>query len=155
MAEPGRRRGPPFVTDAKRSVTAATRRARGAVHSVRPHRDPLRLVRFGARQAQAQHAVLQPRRDPLRVDAVRQLDAAGEAAAPPLANTADFDPQMAATIGRQIGAPYFVTGKLQSVDERINKERRVQYTLFLQVIEVETSRVRFQTKSERSKAIVR
>jgi len=70
-------------------------------------------------------------------------------------NTADFDPQMAATIGRQIGAQYFVTGKLQSVDERINKERRVQYTLFLQVIEVETSLVRFQTKSERSKAIVR
>lgn len=68
---------------------------------------------------------------------------------------ADFNPTMAATIGRQIGAQYFLTGKLQSVDERINKERRVQYSLFLQVLEVENSLVRFQTKSERSKAIVR
>ncbi len=68
---------------------------------------------------------------------------------------ADFNPAMAAQIGQQIGAQYFVTGKLQSVDERINKERRVQYTLFLQVLEVENSLVRFQTKSERSKAIIR
>ena len=72
-----------------------------------------------------------------------------------LQQTADFNPAMAAQIGQQIGAQYFITGKLQAVDERINKERRVQYTLFLQVIEVETSLVRFQTKSERSKAIVR
>lgn len=68
---------------------------------------------------------------------------------------ADFNPAMAAQIGRQIGAQYFLTGKLQSVDERINKERRVQYSLFLQVLEVENSLVRFQTKSERTKAIVR
>lgn len=68
---------------------------------------------------------------------------------------ADFNQAMAATIGRQIGAQYFVTGKLQAVDERMNKERRVQYTLFMQVLEVENSLVRFQTKSERSKAIVR
>ncbi len=68
---------------------------------------------------------------------------------------ADFNPAMAAQIGRQIGAQYFLTGKLQSVDERINKERRVQYTLFMQVLEVENSLIRFQTKSERSKAIVR
>jgi PBP1b-binding outer membrane lipoprotein LpoB len=72
-----------------------------------------------------------------------------------LQQTADFNPAMAAQIGQQIGAQYFVTGKLQAVDERINKERRVQYSLFMQVIEVETSLVRFQTKSERSKAIVR
>lgn len=68
---------------------------------------------------------------------------------------ADFNPTMAAELGRQIGAQYFLTGKLQAVDERINKERRVQYTLFLQVIEVETSIVKFQTKSERTKGIVR
>lgn len=68
---------------------------------------------------------------------------------------ADFNPALAAEIGRQIGAQYFLTGKLQSVDERINKERRVQYTLFMQVIEVETSLVKFQTKSERTKGIVR
>lgn len=68
---------------------------------------------------------------------------------------ADFDPAMAGQIGKQIGAQYFLTGKLQSVDERINKERRVQYTLFMQVIEVETSIVKYQTKSERTKGIVR
>lgn len=68
---------------------------------------------------------------------------------------ADFDPSMAAQIGKQIGAQYFLTGKLQAVDERINKERRVQYTLFLQVIDVETSIVKYQTKSERTKGIVR
>lgn len=69
--------------------------------------------------------------------------------------TADFNPALAAQIGRQIGAQYFITGKLQAVDERMRKERRVEYTLFMQVIEVETSLVKFQTKSERSKAIVR
>lgn len=68
---------------------------------------------------------------------------------------ADFDPSMAAQIGKQIGAQYFLTGKLQAVDERINKERRVQYTLFMQVIETETSLVKYQTKSERTKGIVR
>jgi len=72
-----------------------------------------------------------------------------------LQQTGDFNPAMAAQIGRQIGAQYFVTGKLQAVDERFDKERRVQYTLFLQVVEVESSIVKFQTKSERSKAIVR
>lgn len=72
-----------------------------------------------------------------------------------LQQTPDFNPALAAQIGRQVGAQYFVTGKLQAVDERINKERRVQYTLFMQVVEVETSLVKFQTKSERSKAIVR
>jgi hypothetical protein len=70
-------------------------------------------------------------------------------------NTADFNPEMASRIGKQIGAKYFITGKLQAVDERFNKERRVQYSLFMQVLDVETGVVKFQTKSERSKAIVR
>lgn len=70
-------------------------------------------------------------------------------------NTAAFDPAMAAQLGKQIGANYFVTGKLQAVDERMNKERRVQYTLFMQIIDVETSLVKFQTQTERTKAIVR
>jgi hypothetical protein len=68
---------------------------------------------------------------------------------------AEFNPAMAAQMGQQIGAKYFITGKVQSVDERLNKERRVQYSLFMQVIEAETSLVKFQHKSERSKAIVR
>ena len=68
---------------------------------------------------------------------------------------ADFNPAMAAQIGRQIGAQYFLPGKLQAVDERKKGERRVQYSLFMQVLEVENSLIRFQTKSERTKAIVR
>lgn len=72
-----------------------------------------------------------------------------------LQQTADFNPALATRIGQQIGAQYFLTGKLQAVDERFNKERRVQYTLFMQVIEVQTGIVRFQTRSERTKAIVR
>jgi hypothetical protein len=67
----------------------------------------------------------------------------------------DIDPVTAARIGRQLGAKYYFTGKIGAVDERLNKQRRVQYSLFLQVIEVETSRIRFQHESARSKAIKR
>ncbi len=82
----------------------------------------------------------------------RQAELIGEAQ---LQNTADFNPAQAAQLGQQIGADYFVTGKLQAVDERMRGERRVQYSLFLQVLDVETGIVRFQKKSARSKAIVR
>lgn len=68
---------------------------------------------------------------------------------------AAFDPAKATAFGKQLGAHYFVTGKVQAVDERMHGERRVQYSLFMQVIEVETSAVKFQAKTERSKAIVR
>ncbi|MDC0717496.1 penicillin-binding protein activator LpoB [Nannocystis bainbridge] len=83
----------------------------------------------------------------------RQAEMASEAAVQQ--NRSVYDPNFAAQISRQIGAKYFFTGKVGSVDEFFNKERRVQYTLFIQVIEVETSLVRFQYKAERSKAIVR
>ena len=46
-----------------------------------------------------------------------------------------------------------VTGKLTAVDERLKKTRRVQYSLFLQVIEIESGRVRFQFESARTKAL--
>ncbi len=64
-----------------------------------------------------------------------------------------YDPTSAARLGRQIGAKYFVTGKLMSVDERLQKTRRVQYSLFIQIIEVETGIVKFQNESARSKAL--
>lgn len=67
----------------------------------------------------------------------------------------EIDPATAARIGRQLGAKYYFTGKIGAVDERLNKQRRVQYSLFLQVIEVETSRIRFQHEAARSKAIKR
>ncbi len=70
-------------------------------------------------------------------------------------NTAAYDPATMAKLSKQVGASHYVTGKLQATDERINKERRVQYTLFIQVLEVETSLIKFQHKTERSKAVVR
>ena len=66
-----------------------------------------------------------------------------------------FNPETAARLGAQVGAKYYITGKLMSTEERFDGERRVQYSLFLQVIEIETSFVKFQHTSERSKAIVR
>jgi len=64
-----------------------------------------------------------------------------------------FDPATAQRYGRQLGAQYFFTGKITSVDERLNNTRRVQYTLFLQVLDVETGLIRFQNEVSRSKAV--
>ncbi len=71
------------------------------------------------------------------------------------AGTGLYDPATAAQLGRQLGAKYYITGKITSTDERMRKERRVQYSLFISVIEVETSALKFQFTSERTKAIVR
>ena len=64
-----------------------------------------------------------------------------------------YDPSSAQRLGRQLGAQYFFTGKITSVDERLNNVRRVQYTLFLQVIEIENGLIRFQNEVARSKAV--
>lgn len=66
---------------------------------------------------------------------------------------AAFDPRTAQRFGRQLGAQYLFTGKVTSVDERLNNVRRVQYTLFLQVLELETGQIRFQNEVARSKAV--
>jgi TolB-like protein len=68
---------------------------------------------------------------------------------------AAYDPASARQLGRQLGAQYFFTGKITSVDERLSKLRRVQYSLFLQVIELETGLIRFQNEVTRSKALQR
>jgi penicillin-binding protein activator len=65
-----------------------------------------------------------------------------------------FDQSQIARWGRQVGARYFVTGKIFSVDERHEDERRVQYTLFMQVIETETGDILFQQKSSVTKALI-
>lgn len=70
-------------------------------------------------------------------------------------HSADFDPSSAQRLGRQLGAKYFFTGKITSVDERLNNQRRVQYSLFLQVLEIETGLIRFQNEVSRSKALTR
>ena len=64
-----------------------------------------------------------------------------------------YDPSSAQQLGRQLGAQYFFTGKITSVDERLNKLRRVQYSLFLQVLDIETGLIRFQNEVARSKAL--
>lgn len=65
-----------------------------------------------------------------------------------------FDQSSIARWGKQIGARYFVTGKVFSADERKEDERRVQYFLFLQVIDAETSATVFQNKTSVTKALV-
>ena len=66
-----------------------------------------------------------------------------------------YDQTKATRLGRQLGAWYFVTGKLTNVDEKLEKTRRVQYSLFVQIIEIETGLVKFQHESSRSKALKR
>jgi penicillin-binding protein activator len=64
-----------------------------------------------------------------------------------------FNPANAAKYGKQLGAKYFITGKVSAADERSSDMRRVQYFLYMQVIDVETSAIRFQAKSEITKAV--
>ena len=59
-----------------------------------------------------------------------------------------------AAVGRQLGVKYIVTGKVYTTDEVFKKERRVQYYLFMQVLEVETSAILFQNKAALTKAIL-
>lgn len=66
-----------------------------------------------------------------------------------------FDRSTVSAWGRQVGARYFITGKAFANDERRNDERRVQYTLFMQVLESETGEVVFQNKASVTKALVR
>jgi uncharacterized protein (TIGR02722 family) len=66
-----------------------------------------------------------------------------------------YDPATAGKLGRQLGAQYFVTGRITSVDERFKGTHRLQYSLILQVIEVETGLIRFQNEAIRSKALGR
>lgn len=65
-----------------------------------------------------------------------------------------FDPAKVARWGRQVGARYFVTGKVFSTDERFDDERRVQYFMFLQVLDAETGDILFQNKTSVTKALV-
>jgi TolB-like protein len=66
-----------------------------------------------------------------------------------------YDPASARRLGRQLGAQYFFTGKITSVDEKLNRQRRVQYSLFLQVVEIETGLLHFQNEVTRSKGMKR
>jgi uncharacterized protein (TIGR02722 family) len=65
-----------------------------------------------------------------------------------------FNPAQATEWGRQLSAQYIITGRVYSTDERQKKERRVQYFMFLQVLEVETSAILFQNETSVTKAII-
>jgi hypothetical protein len=65
-----------------------------------------------------------------------------------------YNPAQIATWGQQVGARYFVTGKVFSSDERQGGERRVQYYMFIQVLDVTTGDILFQHKSQITKAII-
>ncbi len=66
-----------------------------------------------------------------------------------------FDPSQHARWGKQIGARYIVTGRVYDAAERHDDERRVQYFMFLQVLDVETGEILFQNKAGLTKGIVR
>jgi uncharacterized protein (TIGR02722 family) len=65
-----------------------------------------------------------------------------------------FDPSQIAKWGKQVGARYVITGKVFSTDERQESERRVQYYMFMQVLDVETSEILFQNKTNVTKAMI-
>jgi uncharacterized protein (TIGR02722 family) len=65
-----------------------------------------------------------------------------------------FDPTQIATWGKQIGVRYVVTGKVFSNDERQDGERRVQYFMFIQVLDVQTGEILFQHKTGVTKALI-
>jgi len=65
-----------------------------------------------------------------------------------------FDPSQVAKWGKQIGSRYIVTGKVYSADEKQADERRVQYFMFVQVLDVETGEVLFQHKTSVTKALI-
>jgi len=66
-----------------------------------------------------------------------------------------YDQTKIAHWGKQVGARYFVTGKVYTTDERVGDQRRVQYYLFMQVMNVETGEILFQNKTNTTKAIIR
>lgn len=66
-----------------------------------------------------------------------------------------FDPRQIAAYNRQLGAQYYLTGKVFTADERTEDARRVQYFMFMQLIDVETSEVVWQNKAAFTKALLR
>jgi len=65
-----------------------------------------------------------------------------------------FDDSKSAEVGRQLGAKFFLTGKVYDAAERTGDERRVQYFLFMKVVEVETAVVRWQNEANLTKGLV-
>ncbi|HEY4015726.1 MAG TPA: penicillin-binding protein activator LpoB [Polyangiaceae bacterium] len=64
-----------------------------------------------------------------------------------------FDPRHIPQYGKQLGVKFFITGKVGAADERTAGARRVQYFIFMQVIDTETSEIRWQQKTYLTKAL--
>ena len=69
--------------------------------------------------------------------------------------TSGFDQTQISHWGKQVGARYFIKGKVYTTDERVEDQRRVQYYLFIQVLDVETGEIVFQKKTNTTKAMIR
>jgi hypothetical protein len=65
-----------------------------------------------------------------------------------------YDKSQIADWGKQVGARYFVSGKVYSTDERDDDGRRVQYFLFMRVLEAETGLLKWQNEQSVTKAIL-
>lgn len=65
-----------------------------------------------------------------------------------------FDPNHVVEYSRQLGAEYYITGKVFAADERSDDGRRVQYFMFMQLIEVATSAIAWQHKSMITKGLI-
>jgi TolB-like protein len=67
--------------------------------------------------------------------------------------SAAFDPKHIPQYGKQMGAKYIITGHVSGNDERNDDMRRVQYFLYLEVVDVSTSEKLGLWKSEITKAV--
>ena len=68
--------------------------------------------------------------------------------------SAAFDPDKASQLGRQLGVQYFITGKVYDAAEKSGNERRVQYFMFMQALEVETGAIRWQNEANLTKGLI-
>jgi uncharacterized protein (TIGR02722 family) len=66
-----------------------------------------------------------------------------------------FDEAHSREVGKQLGAEFFVTGKVYDSAERTGGERRVQYFLFMDVVQIETGVKRWQNEANLTKGLVK
>ncbi|MBN2719025.1 MAG: penicillin-binding protein activator LpoB [Deltaproteobacteria bacterium] len=67
----------------------------------------------------------------------------------------EFDQSKSAEIGKQLGAKFFITGKVHSSSEKVDGEKRVQYFLFMKVVDIETGAIRWQNEADLTKGLVK
>ena len=66
----------------------------------------------------------------------------------------EFDRSRAVQLGNQMGVHYFVTGRIFDSSERTAEMRRVQYTMFMQVVSVATGVIEWQNQADLTKGII-